>query len=206
MATARRRFVILHGWQNEHPEGHWERLLAERLTERGHDVCYPQFSDPDHPVLATWLKEIEASIEPDPGVEQVVIAHSLACAAWIHLADRNCDRLPVDRLVFVAPPSPKMLSETPELRGFQFPDGGHLVVPRTSIAPPRLVCSDNDPYCDPPADFLYGDAFDVDAPPGCGHFDLDAQYGSWPSMLAWCEDPETRITAREPDAAERAIA
>jgi len=80
------------------------------------------------------------------------------------------------------------------------------VVPRTSIAPPRLVCSDNDPYCDPPADFLYGDAFDVDAPPGCGHFDLDAHYGSWPSMLAWCEDPETRITAREPDAAERAIA
>jgi len=45
-----------------------------------------------------------------------------------------------------------MLSETPELRGFQFPDGGHLVVPRTSIAPPRLVCSDNDPYCDPKPD------------------------------------------------------
>jgi uncharacterized protein len=206
MGITRRRFVILHGWANEKPEGHWQRLLAERLTERGHEVEYPQLPNPHYPSLKAWTTAIEAAIDPDPGCEQVVIAHSLACAAWIHLAETHRDRPPVDRLVFVAPPGPKMLAETPELQDFQFPDGAHAMVAKTTRVAPRLVCSDNDRYCDPPADILYGDAFDVDAPAGCGHFDLDAHYGTWDSMLDWCEDKERRITARDNDAGLENIA
>ena len=31
---------------------------------------------------------------------------------------------------------------------------------------------------------------------GGGHFDLDAGYGSWPSMLAWCLDPAAQFEPR----------
>jgi hypothetical protein len=35
----------------------------------------------------------------------------------------------------------------------------------------------------------------VDVIPGGGHLDPDAGYGAWPSVLAWCHDPNTRLTA-----------
>jgi predicted alpha/beta hydrolase family esterase len=190
-----RRFLILHGWQNRRPIGHWEWWLAERLRERGHEVCYPQLPEPDHPELKAWLGVIETAFDRRPGVEQVVVAHSLACAAWIRLAESGEGRLLADRLLFVAPPSPKYLAETPELREFQFAEGAHQVVPETSEVVPRLVCSDNDPYCDPPADVIYEKTFDVDFIPGAGHLDMVAGYGRWRSLLHWCEDPEARIMA-----------
>ena len=193
--VVRRRFLILHGWQNERPVGHWERWLAERLAERGHEVAYPQLPNPHRPALKEWLEVIEASLDSAPGTEQVVIAHSLGCAAWIHLAEIGGVRLPVDRLVLVAPPSPECLAGTPELREFQFTAGAHRVVRATSIGTPRLVCSENDPYCDPPASVLYGDEFDVDLIPGAGHLDMVAGYGRWRSALRWCEDDTQRFSA-----------
>lgn len=192
---ARRRFLILHGWQNERPVGHWERWLAERLAERGYEVVYPQLPNPGRPALKEWLEVIEAALDRDAGTEQVVIAHSLSCAAWIHLAEFGGVRLPVDRLALVAPPSPKFLAETPELREFQFTDGAHRAVRATSVVAPRLVCSENDPCCDPPATVLYGDEFDVDVIPDAGHLDMVAGYGRWWSALHWCEDGLQRFMA-----------
>lgn len=188
-------FLILHGWQNERPDGHWQRWLASALTERGHEVVYPQLPSPHLPVLSDWLSAIaDAAGSPEPGVERVVIAHSLSCAAWIHLAERGAAGLPVDRLLFVAPPGPKFLQDTPELRGFAFADGAHRAVASTSLAQPRLVCTSDDPYCDPPADVVYDKVFDTDVPPDAvGHFDMDAGYGEWTSILKWCEDGTTRI-------------
>jgi uncharacterized protein len=53
----------------------------------------------------------------------------------------------------------------------------------------RLVCSDDDPYCP-------GDAADrywaeplgltVDLMPGAAHINVEAGYGPWPEMEAWC--------------------
>lgn len=34
-----RSFLILHGWQNHRPEGHWQRGLADALAARGHHVA-----------------------------------------------------------------------------------------------------------------------------------------------------------------------
>jgi len=194
MAETRRRFLLLHGWQNERPEGHWQRWLAGELTGRGHDVRHPQLPNPHHPVLADWLTAIESELAAGgPGAEPVVIAHSLACAAWIHLAVQGRARPAVDRLLFVAPPSPKFLQETPELHEFQLADGAHLAVARTSRVAPRLVCAENDPYCSPAADVIYDGVFDVDLVPGAGHFDLTAGYGRWFSALDWCENEAVRI-------------
>jgi predicted alpha/beta hydrolase family esterase len=192
---APRRFLILHGWQNDRPVGHWQRWLAERLAERGHQVIYPQLPNPGRPVLKEWLEVIEAGLERGPQAERVVVAHSLSCAAWINLAEMGGAGLPVDRLALIAPPGPKFLAETPELQDFQFADGAHEAVRATSTAAPRLVCAMDDPYCDPPANVLYGDTFDVDVIAGAGHLDMVAGYGRWRSALRWCEDGTQRFMA-----------
>jgi predicted alpha/beta hydrolase family esterase len=193
--NARRRFLILHGWQNERPIGHWQRWLAERLAGHGHEVVYPQLPNPGHPVLKEWLEVIEASLERAPDVEQIVIAHSLSCAAWINFAGIGGVTLPVDRLAFIAPPGAGFLASTPELQEFQFAEGAHEAVRATSIAPARLVCSSNDPYCDPAATVLYGDTFDIDVIPDAGHLDMVAGYGRWQSALRWCGDGGQRFMA-----------
>ena len=58
--------LILHGWQNRRPEGHWQRWLAEELEAGGVVVRYPQLPEPDELVLtaraATPLAEIEHAL------------------------------------------------------------------------------------------------------------------------------------------------
>ncbi|MBM2615859.1 alpha/beta hydrolase [Actinoplanes sp. LDG1-06] len=193
-----RRFLILHGWQNRQPEEHWQHRLCKRLTERGHDVSYPALPEPDFPALKEWTGAIEEELVRGRGDELVVIAHSLACIAWIHLPQlARRFHPPVSRLLFVAPPSPAFLAKTPELREFQFAEGADRLVKDTTVAPPRLACSTGDPYCEPPANQLYDAVFDVDLIDGAGHFDLEgAGYGEWPSVLAWCENGTVRLTGR----------
>jgi len=195
--AVRRRFLILHGWQNRRPKGHWQFELAAALTQRGHEVSYPPLPNPDLPDLKKWVGAIDAELMSEPGVEQVVIAHSLACIAWIHLPGMTSGlHLPVDRLLFVAPPSPGFLAETPELRDFQYAEGAQRLVAETSRTMPRLACAEGDPYCDPPAYENYDVGFDVDVVAGAGHFDTVADYGEWDSVLRWCEDPKVRLTPR----------
>ncbi|AVT38573.1 hydrolase [Plantactinospora sp. BB1] len=191
----RRRFLILHGWQNHRPVGHWQRWLAERLTAAGHDVCYPQLPDPEFPILKDWLAATEQALARAPGVEQAVVAHSLSCVTWLHLARQGSVHLPVGRVLLVAPPGPRFLAETAELRGFQLPPDALDVIHSGSLAVPRLVCADNDRYCQPPADAVYGRLCDVDRVNGAGHLDMAAGYGRWLSALRWCEDATYRLNA-----------
>ncbi|GAA2344286.1 RBBP9/YdeN family alpha/beta hydrolase [Dactylosporangium salmoneum] len=194
--SAPRRFLILHGWENHRPVGHWQHWLAGRLTADGHEVAYPQLPEPDRPTLKDWLAAIEKLIERPPGQDLAVIAHSLSCVAWLHLAAQGSVHLPVTRVLLVAPPSPAFLAGTPVLRGFGPPGGGYDAVRASSLAVPRLVCGDDDPYCRPPADELYAAAaFDVDRIPGAGHLDMTAGYGRWRSVRRWCDDPGERLTA-----------
>jgi hypothetical protein len=53
-----RGFLLLHGWQNHRPAGHWQHWLAGQLTALGYEVAYPQLPDPDHPDLERWLAEL----------------------------------------------------------------------------------------------------------------------------------------------------
>jgi uncharacterized protein len=191
--TIRQRFLILHGWQNRRPVGHWQHWLAGQLAARGHDVAYPQLPAPDEPSLKDWLAAIERELA-DAGPGCVVLAHSLSCVAWIHLADQGSVHLPVSRLLLVAPPSPGYLAGVRELREFQFGAAAPRASACSSRRAPRLAYADNDPYCTPPAGAIY-DGFDLDEVPGAGHLDMVAGYGRWLSALRWCEDPDTRLTA-----------
>ncbi|NBM16461.1 alpha/beta hydrolase [Streptomyces sp. GC420] len=202
--AAARSFLILHGWQNHRPEGHWEHWLARELTRLGHRVHYPQLPDPDDPDLDTWLAELERHLAAlreggtrptnDSG-ERVVVCHSLAVLLWLHAIARSTPDIDVDRVLLVSPPSGPVTAQYPEIAGFALSEPARSGPAGTRI---RLVAGDNDPYCPEGAAVVYGGplGLDTDVVPGGAHLDLEAGYGPWPSVLAWCLDPSVRVTGR----------
>lgn len=190
----RGRYLILHGWENHQPPGHWQHWLAGRLTALGHEVHYPQLPNADEPVLADWLTVIEGQLQQTVPEELTVICHSLSCMAWLHLADQGSTWLPVGRLLFVAPPGPKFLATVPVLAGFQPPASDQYVIAKSVLTTPRLACAEADPYCSPErADEVYPGVFDIDVIENARHFDISAGYREWPSVLAWCADSKVRL-------------
>ncbi|QNP72581.1 alpha/beta hydrolase [Streptomyces roseirectus] len=184
-------FLILHGWQNHRPQGHWQHWLADRLTSRGHDVVYPQLPNPDHPELEVWLGEFERHLTA-PG-RRIVIAHSLATVTWLHALHRRLPGLDsVDRALLVSPVT--TLAAHPEIAGFALPPLTGL----TLASPTRITAGDDDPYCPEGAQRAYADplALTAEILPGAGHLTPDEGYGPWPSVLEWCLDGETELTAR----------
>ncbi|MDX2809738.1 RBBP9/YdeN family alpha/beta hydrolase, partial [Streptomyces scabiei] len=113
-ADGPRAFLILHGWQNLRPAAHWQHWLADRLTDLGHEVAYPQLPEPDDPDLERWLAELDALLGELAGRRITVVCHSLACLLWLHAVARD-DVLsgPVDRVLLVAPPAPEVALDHP---------------------------------------------------------------------------------------------
>ncbi|MET7940325.1 alpha/beta hydrolase [Streptomyces sp. NPDC005302] len=194
-AGADSSFLILHGWQNRRPAGHWQHWLADRLGERGRQVVHPQLPDPDVPDPEVWLAEFARHLDALRGAERVVLAHSASAVLWLHAVARALPGLDrVDRVLLVAPPSPAVLAGLPEIAAFT-PSGLDLcALPGAT----RLVAGDDDPYCPEGADAVYGDPLGVptDILPGAAHLDLDAGYGPWPAVLDWCLDGSVPLTGR----------
>ncbi|MEV5972021.1 alpha/beta hydrolase [Streptomyces sp. NPDC051921] len=184
-------YLILHGFQNHRPPGHWQHWLAGELRGRGHEVRYPQLPEPDAPVLGAWLDALEEHGErPGDGSELVVLAHSLGVLLWLRAVAAG--RAPAaDRVLLVAPPSPSVTASIPEIA--EFADGLDLSAP--AGVPARLVYGDGDPYCPGGADVHYGRplGLDTDHVPGGGHLNPDHGYGAWDAVLEWCENPATRV-------------
>lgn len=191
-------FLVLHGWQNHRPPGHWQHWLAGELARRGHEVDYPQLPDPDDPDLERWLDEFHRHVDALRGRERVVVCHSASVLMWLHAVVRDPERIRADRVLLVAPPSREVCAGFPEVAEF---------VPPTEVAPEslaaaagavRLVAGDDDPYCPGGAAAHYGRALglDTDVVRGGGHLDLEAGYGAWTSVLDWCLDPSVRVGPR----------
>lgn len=91
-----------------------------------------------------------------------------------------------------------MLAGIPEVAAFARPEVTAAALAAGCRGRIRLVGTDNDPYNEPGAAVTVGQALEVDTDvvSGGAHLDLDAGYGSWPSVLAWCLDPAVRMTAR----------
>ncbi|MGY0061155.1 alpha/beta hydrolase [Streptomyces sp. LZ34] len=192
-----RGFLVLHGWQNHRPAGHWQHWLADRLTSLGHAVDYPQLPDPDDPDLEQWLAELRTRLGMLRGQQRTVICHSLACLLWLHAVARNAVPVPVDRVLLVGPPSPGVLEQYAEVAEFTPPPvtAGQL---SAAAKYTRLAAGDNDPYCPGGAAAVYGEPLGLpaDVLPGAGHLDLEAGYGSWPSLLDWCLAPSNDTPIR----------
>ncbi len=188
MTEQERRFLILHGVENRRPPGHWQHWLAEELRRRREVVLYPQLPDPDSPSLETWLELVRAELAQLGDGERVVLCHSLAALAWLHLADRLRADERVHRVLLVSPPGADVL--WPEIAHFAPPTDLSPHSLQSASEATRIVCSDDDPYCPHGADRLYADPLQIPADriSDGGHLSADDGYGPWPSMLAWCLD------------------
>jgi predicted alpha/beta hydrolase family esterase len=192
-------FLLLHGWQNRRPPGHWHHWLAGELAAAGHHVVYPQLPDPDQPILADWLAALRTHLTALPDGERTVVCHSLGCMLWLHAAATGQVPTPVDRVLLVAPPGPDVVAGIPEIAEFRPPPvtGEQLGVAALHT---RLVCSDNDPYCPAGAAADYGVPLNIPTTvlDGAAHLDMDAGYGSWPSIRDWClsGSPDAPLTTR----------
>ncbi|WP_286253638.1 RBBP9/YdeN family alpha/beta hydrolase [Streptomyces graminofaciens] len=192
MTVNDRAFLILHGWQNHRPATHWQHWLADRLSDLGHEVAYPQLPEPDDPDLERWLAELDALLGELEGRSITVLCHSLACLLWLHAVARE-DVLPgrnIDRVLLIAPPSADVAHRNPEIAEFAPPP---LTPARLAEAAAytRVVGSDNDPYCPRGAATEYAEPLGLpaDVIPGQAHLNPDAGYGDWPSLLDWCLEP-----------------
>jgi predicted alpha/beta hydrolase family esterase len=192
-----RRFLVLHGWQNHRPAGHWQWQLTEALRAGGEQVLYPQFPSPDEPSLAGWTRLLRAELAQLGSGERVVVAHSLAVPLWLSAAGTLTPDERVDRVLLVAPPAAAVLARHPEVEEFaRVPQDPTALAHAAGTT--RLAASDDDPYCPGGAAGVFaGLGLDTDVLPGAAHLDLDAGYGRWPAVEAWCRDPATRLTPRD---------
>lgn len=184
------RFVILHGWQNHRPVGHWQHWLAGRLADLGHEVAYPQLPEPDDPDLAVWLGQLRTLLAGPRERPVTVVCHSLACALWLHAVARGERAAPVERVLLVAPPSGGFLRQHPQVAAFAPPPLTHRQV-AGAAGRTRVVCGDDDPCCPEggAAEFAAPLGLPADVVTGGGHLNPDSGYGPWPSVLDWCLAP-----------------
>jgi predicted alpha/beta hydrolase family esterase len=189
------RFLILHGWQGSGPE-HWQTWLAGRLRAGGHHVQYPELPACDEPCPDRWgiaFRSELGRLAARQDDERVVVAHSLGCVLWLREAANIAPSRRVDRVALVAPPCPG--AAVPELAGF-YPTGAEREAVTVAARETRLVCTDNDPYCPGEnAARFWAQPLEltVDLLPGAGHLNVEAGYGPWPEMEAWCLGERTAL-------------
>jgi len=194
--------LILHGWQNHRPDGHWQRWLAEELTARGHVVRYPQLPDADEPTREGWLAALEAELAETSRSELTIVAHSLGCSLWLAYAIERARAVQpgpdatgpaAARVMLVAPPSDGFLEQTPEIAGFvaggtdtddDARAGVAAALAAASLEAPIVVQSDADP-CSPAGTTSFADAFELDRVivPGGGHLTIEDGFGPFPLLL-----------------------
>lgn len=197
------RVLIIHGWTNRRPEGHWQRFLAGELRDQGHIVAYPQLPDADDPKLDAWLEVVLAELKMLGEVgersneELVVIAHSLGCITWIQAADKGLiSELPA-RLLLVAPPEPQ-----PEA----FPGFASFVMPydleriknsvHSGAKHVTLVGSDSDVWQPSGIQAGVGDIVGLQAVvvEGAKHFSHSDDFHRWQGVIDWVNDPSADLT------------
>jgi predicted alpha/beta hydrolase family esterase len=176
--------VIVPGWQGS-GEGHWQRWLAAELAAAGREVRWPELGDLDRPVRSVWLDGLRAALADLPADGFDVVAHSLGAVLWLHHAlDPGASPRPA-RVALVAPPSPR--TTIPEIMAF-FPPPLDVDAVRRAADGTVLVGSDGDPYTPEGIAAAYGLPLKIATTvvPGGGHLNVEAGYGEWPAVLAWC--------------------
>jgi len=152
-------------------------------------VQYPELPACDQPCPDRWgiaFRSELGRLAARRDDERVVVAHSLGCVLWLREAARVAPSRRVDRVALVCPPCPG--AAVPELAGF-YPTGAEREAVAAAARETRLICTDDDPYC--PGDnaaryWAQPLGLTVDLLPGAGHVNVEAGFGPWPEMEAWC--------------------
>jgi predicted alpha/beta hydrolase family esterase len=185
-------YLILHGWQNHRPDGHWQRWLAGELEARGATVRYPQLPEPDEPVLDDWIEALETELRGTDPASLTVIAHSLGCLLWLAYANRRAVRSApgeaARRVILVAPAARHVLQGIPEIAAFAPVLEGaaaRAALAATTRERGTVIAGTDDPFCPEGADHAYAGPLDLDFVPveGGGHLTIDDGYGPFPLVL-----------------------
>ncbi len=195
------KVLIIHGWTNRRPVGHWQRSLAAALRDQGHLVSYPQLPNADQPILDEWLEVLTAELDQFDEVASraseplIVLAHSLGCVAWMQLADRGLLKQPADRVLLVAPPEPAPISPVPTFV-MDLSDGRAERVVKSSAREVTLVGSDADVWQPRGIQAGVGDMIGLEAVvvPGAKHFSTLDGFTQWQGVIDWVLDPNADLT------------
>jgi len=186
------RVLLLHGWTNRRPEGHWMRLTAAALRNQGHQVWYPQFPAPETPNPADWqdlLRQESNMMDEVEGGEKIVIAHSLGTINFLYGALTDLFTKPFDRALLVAIPDPVMTSETTGIEGEPLEFSNPALKPQMNKWAARVtaVASDKDRWQPNGTDFYQPLSLETIEVLGAGHFSLDDGWGAWSGLETWVE-------------------
>jgi hypothetical protein len=195
-----KRVLIIHGWGNERPEGHWHRLLATALRKDGHVVAYPQLPDTELPSLAKWLAvlrvELDMLKEAGDG-ELIVFGHSLGCLTWLHIAQSNMLKESASRVMLVAPADPELCGEVPDFQ-INLSDPVVKAAAHKAAQSTLLVGSDSDPWLPWGLEPTYATPLDLPYVliQGAGHFAIEEGWTPWQGVINWINDPSTDLSVR----------
>jgi predicted alpha/beta hydrolase family esterase len=195
-----KRVLIIHGWGNERPDGHWHRLLATALRKEGHVVAYPQLPDTELPSLDKWLAVLKVELdmlkEAGDG-ELVVFGHSLGCLTWLHIAQSEILKEQASRVMLVAPADPDLLGEVPD---FQLDLSNSAVKSAAYKAAKEtlLVGSDFDSWLPKGLESTYATPLDLPFVliQGAGHFAVEEGWTPWQGVINWVNDTKTDLSVR----------
>lgn len=193
------RIILLHGWTNRRPEGHWMRIAANSLRRSGHQVWYPQFPSPDTPKPEEWMDLLLAEskmMDETGGGEKIAIAHSLGCLNWLQAAVTNQFDTAFDRVLFVAPPDVELTNKAEGIEGEPMNIAHEAVVPAIHKFANQfdIVASDNDHWLPRGIQQTYGDLWGMTPSiiPGAAHFSLEDGWGHWQGLLDWVESSDPK--------------
>ena len=195
-----KRVLIIHGWGNERPEGHWHRLLASDLRKAGHAAAYPQLPDTELPSLAKWLAVLKVELdllnEAGDG-ELLVFGHSLGCLTWLHICQSGILKEQASRVMLVAPADPELCGEVPD---FQLDLSASEVkaVAHKAAGSTLLVGSDSDPWLPKGIEATYATPLDLPFVliQGAGHFAIEEGWTPWRGVINWVNDANTDLSVR----------
>lgn len=169
--------LILHGLDGNEPE-HWQSWLAEQAGAGGIDVRYPDLPAAEMPSLGPWLGAVLPLLDTDDG-ELDVIAHSLGCHLWGHVAAAT-GRVVASRVLLVAPPSVDLVRrDIPTFEPSVLASDLLLACGNT-----RLLLGEGDPWLPDPSPIV-DSGLPVEWVPGGRHLNVESGYGEWPAMMRW---------------------
>lgn len=177
-----REYIILHGL-NGSPEGHWQHFLYDDLKKRGEKLFFPQFPKNDRPDLNIWIKYLD-KFRNHIHENTVIIAHSMGVILWLHYIQKRAN-IRVKKCILVAPPSKDFLDKGDFTRSFsEFVLDRELFhkINKNSL----LIATDNDQYCIPRAQVIFGKGLGIDylpLPSEAKHINVSSGYGKWEKIL-----------------------
>ena len=195
------RVLIIHGWTNRRPEGHWQRRLAAALRDQGHVVSYPQLPNAEEPVLSEWLEDTVAELQQLAELTEraneplIVIAHSLGCVTWMHIALQGLAPEVASRVLLVAPPERAPISPVPTFVANDS-DAAIAEALRATAGEVVIVGSDLDPW--QPSGIQAGVASPLGLTavvlPGAKHFSVSDGFSQWQGVIDWVNDASADLT------------